>query len=474
MLRMLFIRTAAVLAVASGLAAQTSNIITVKPRVITSSVVADADDAAIWMHPTDPAKSLILGTDKGSSPDGGLYTWNLDGTQKQRLSLDRPNNVDVRYGFKLGNKTVDLAAVTLRDSQKVRIFEIDPATRKLNDVTSLDDTNILNKMFKSPYGLTMYRRPSDGLMFIIVSSRNSDAKGRLWQIRLEDDGTGHVKGVFVRELGSFMNIVEGMVADDELGYLYASEEKVGIHKYYANALMGNAHLGFFAQEDSLTGGNNEGLALYRCANGTGYILVSHPETNSIKVYRREGEKGAPHQHLLLTRIQDDSLRAGDGLEMNSRVFAQNFPHGMLVWHNQPARNFRLYGWEDIAKKYLTVCPESGGTNAVRAGTGGVLDNDGFVILQQNTPNPFSLREAQSGANTMIHFSLKKATPVQLTVYNLLGEEVRRLLNSTFAPGTYNARWDAKDGKGAPVSAGIYFYQLRADKFVATRRMVISR
>ena len=124
MLRMSFIRMAAVLLLASGLAAQTATVITVKPRIITSSVITDADDAAIWMHPTDPAKSLVIGTDKGSSPDGGLYTWNLDGTQKQRLAMSRPNNVDVRYGFKLGNKMVDLAAVTLRDQEEVRIFEI--------------------------------------------------------------------------------------------------------------------------------------------------------------------------------------------------------------------------------------------------------------------------------------------------------------------------------------------------------------
>jgi 3-phytase len=463
----------AVLLLASGLAAQTSNVITARPRIITSSVITDADDAAIWMHPTDPSKSLVIGTDKGSDPNGGLYTWNLDGTQKQSITMNRPNNVDVRYGFMLGNKLIDLAAVTLRDQQQVRIFEIDPGTRNLIDVTTPDADNILNKMFKSPYGLTMYKRPSDGLMFVIVSSRHNDHKAMLRQIRLEDDGAGHVKGVFVRDFGNFRNIVEGMVADDELGYLYASEEKVGIHKYYASALQGNEELAFFGTEDSFSSGNNEGMAVYRCVNGTGYILVSHPETTSIKVYRREGEQGAPHQHLLLTRIQDDSLRAGDGLEVSSRVFANDFPHGLLAWHNQVARNFRLYGWEDVAKKFLTVCPESGGTNAVRSGSGGGLDGDGFVILQQNSPNPFSLREAANGANTEIRFTLQKTAPVQLTIYNLLGEEVRRLLNASLAPGTHNLRWDAKDEKGAPVSAGIYFYQLRADKFLETRRMVLS-
>jgi 3-phytase len=43
---------------------------------------SDADDPAIWIHPTDPAQSLILGTDK----QGGLHSYNIDGSQHQLIS----------------------------------------------------------------------------------------------------------------------------------------------------------------------------------------------------------------------------------------------------------------------------------------------------------------------------------------------------------------------------------------------------
>ena len=62
----------------------------------------DPDDPAIWIHPADPSKSLMLGTDKMEST-GGLYVFGLDGALRQSIApLDRPNNVDVEYGFRRG------------------------------------------------------------------------------------------------------------------------------------------------------------------------------------------------------------------------------------------------------------------------------------------------------------------------------------------------------------------------------------
>ncbi len=59
-----------------------------------------ADDPAIWIHPTDPSLSLIIGANKSSS-SGGLHVYSLDGTQLQFVSGGILNNVDVRYGFML-------------------------------------------------------------------------------------------------------------------------------------------------------------------------------------------------------------------------------------------------------------------------------------------------------------------------------------------------------------------------------------
>ena len=71
-------------------------------RIQTDPVPTDgdaADDPAIWIHPVDPAKSLVFGTDK----KGGLHSYSLDGRERQLVSPGcRPNNVDILYGFSLG------------------------------------------------------------------------------------------------------------------------------------------------------------------------------------------------------------------------------------------------------------------------------------------------------------------------------------------------------------------------------------
>ncbi|MBL9200228.1 MAG: phytase, partial [Opitutaceae bacterium] len=63
-----------------------------KPRVITEPTRHDTDDPAIWVNAADPAKSLVLGTDKDT--DGALYAYDLEGKIVQRVGdLKRPNNV---------------------------------------------------------------------------------------------------------------------------------------------------------------------------------------------------------------------------------------------------------------------------------------------------------------------------------------------------------------------------------------------
>ena len=83
-------------------------------------------------------------------------------------------------------------------------------------------------------------------------------------------------------------------------------------------------------------------------------------------------------------------------------------------------------------------------------------------LKQNYPNPFNPR-------TMIEFALPKSERVLLTVYNLLGEEVTRLIDERIPAGIHQVTWDASN-----VASGIYFYRLKAGDFVRTRKMVLLK
>ncbi len=337
---------------ASTAPAQVPETIVVAPRKTTTPVITEADDPAIWLHPSDRAQSLIIGVDKGSHPRGGLFVWNLDGSLQQRVNISHPNNVDVEYGMSVGGNLVDIAVVTMRDHWQIRIFAIDPVSRMLTDVTTEKKTDII----RAAYGLALYKRPIDGAIFAFVTSEDNQSKDKLWQFRLQDDGSGKVIGTLVRLFGEHRDVVEGIVVDDELGYVYAAEQSTGIYKYYADPEMGDERLAFFATGREISG-NREGLALYKCSNGTGYLLISSPSDRAIKVYRREGEKDNPHEHRLLTTIVDANSNYGDGLEVTNRPASAEFPNGLLVWQHQKDNQFGLYAWEDIAKDFLATCTD---------------------------------------------------------------------------------------------------------------------
>jgi flagellar hook assembly protein FlgD len=60
----------------------------------------------------------------------------------------------------------------------------------------------------------------------------------------------------------------------------------------------------------------------------------------------------------------------------------------------------------------------------------------------------------------------------LTIYNIVGQKVRTLVNEPKEPGTYGVTWDTKDENGYEVASGVYFYMLEAEDLAQTKRMVL--
>ena len=87
-------------------------------------------------------------------------------------------------------------------------------------------------------------------------------------------------------------------------------------------------------------------------------------------------------------------------------------------------------------------------------------------LEQNYPNPFN-------ASTQIRFNLGAAATWEVTVYNVLGQVVRRFEGANEA-GEVSIEWDAKASDGSGVASGVYFARLKVDKFTATRKMVLLK
>lgn len=88
-------------------------------------------------------------------------------------------------------------------------------------------------------------------------------------------------------------------------------------------------------------------------------------------------------------------------------------------------------------------------------------------LQGNYPNPFN-------PTTTISFSLVAENKVKLTIYNLKGQKVKRLVNEQLPAGKHIAVWNGKDDSGKKAASGIYFYKFKAGKFVSTKKMILMK
>ncbi len=95
------------------------------------------------------------------------------------------------------------------------------------------------------------------------------------------------------------------------------------------------------------------------------------------------------------------------------------------------------------------------------------ENPTKFSLQNNFPNPFN-------PITILRYDLPEQAQVTLTVYDLMGREVTQLVNTTREAGFKSVQWDATDSFGKPVSAGVYLYQIQAEDFRQTKKMVLLK
>ena len=327
----------------------------ISPAVTFEAVGDDPDDPAIWVHPGDPARSLILGTNKAKAPAGALVVYGLDGKIRQTVSgLDRPNNVDIAKNFTLGGKTVDLAVVTERNQSRLRAFLIPADGGELRDVSDLEGLRVFTgerDREAAPMGIAMYRD-------LAIVSRKTGPSGRyLWQYRLRDNGAGRVRADKVREFGAFAgkpgsdDEIEAIAVDEELGYVYYSDENAGVRKYHADPAHPDAgrELAFFATSGFQL--QREGIAIYATAPGKGYLLVTDqiPGGTRYVVFRREGEPGSPHDHSKVLAILTGGADSSDGIEATAQPLGPAFPQGLLVVMNSGARNFLGFRGADVRR-----------------------------------------------------------------------------------------------------------------------------
>jgi len=314
-----------------------------------------ADDPAVWIHLTDPAKSLILGTDKKH----GLFTYGLDGKQRQALAVGRLNNVDVRQGVGAGKH--DIAVATNRTTKTIDVFLID-TEGKLTPAGSIPSG------FVDPYGVCMYVSRTSGNLYVFAC----DKGGLVRQWRLTLGGEKPVAAVEVRsfEVGGQS---EGMVCDEEAGSFFIGEERTGVWRYPAEptAELERTLIAATVPHGPLVA-DVEGLAIARPKGKPAYLVVSSQGNNSFHLF----DLAPPHPYVGSVRVSGRSgstaadggaVQETDGIEICALPLGPAFPEGILIvqdGENAPLpQNFKLISLGDV----LRAVRPAGATQSGRDG-----------------------------------------------------------------------------------------------------------
>jgi 3-phytase len=302
-----------------------------------------ADDITIWVHPRDPALSLVIGTNKKR----GLDVYDLKGKRLQALEDGRVNNVDLREGFKLGGREVAVVAASNRTNKSLSLYRVDLQSRRLVDVAD----GVIEVGLGDPYGLCMYRSAKSGDTFVFVN----DTDGRFKQFKLIAAGE-KIRAEVVREF-ALESQTEGCVADDSTGALYLGEEDVGLWRYSAEPDGGTTR----ASIDNTTDSGHlvadvEGMGLYLLPDGKGYLVVSSQGSNDYAVYRREGKNEYVGRFTVVANdsLGIDGISETDGLDVSSANLGGAYAQGIFIAQDgrnitpTETQNFKFVPWAKIA------------------------------------------------------------------------------------------------------------------------------
>jgi myo-inositol-hexaphosphate 3-phosphohydrolase len=348
-----------------------------------------ADDAAIWIHPTDPSKSTIIGTDK--STDGhGLVVYDLSGRELFYYPVGRMNNVDVRYNFPLGDTKVALVGVTNR-VRSLDFYKVNESDRSLTKVGSFAPGTDIT----TPRGFALYHSPDTGKYYAYVTD---SAKVEQWEL---DGSTGSVTGRIVRKWTISGPATEGLVADDEMKRLYVAQEDIG-GIWRIGAEPGHSTIGTKVVSTTENGGDIvqdiKGISIYYGSGGAGYLLAASQGSNRFHVYARDDNRplGA---FAIPTGNGIDAVTGTDGIDVTNFGVGGPFPEGFFITQdhvndNGQHQNFKLVPWQSIAAAYAPALLVDATYDPRKIGAGTTTPTAPDTTITSKPTNPTSSTSAQ--------------------------------------------------------------------------------
>jgi 3-phytase len=373
---------------------------------------ASGDDPAIWVHPEDSERSLVVATAK----EGGLRVYDVAATELQSVAATpapradgvpgRYNNVDIAYGMDVAGEPTDVAVVSDRYNDQIRFFAIDPAgadaATPLTEVTAPEleflfspDRETVDEEHTA-YGLAVYQRR--GATYAVVTQEGATTVATA-RITTGADGVGYTDVEHLTMPGEFRlpdgttwvpceepgvgPQLEGVAVDRRTGTLYAAQEDVGLWRVPLPLGSGEPRLvdrvrdfGVHDAYDPETeecapvdpqapsyGGKNltadaEGVDIWYGPGRAGYVIVSSQGDDTYGVYALTGRNPSLGTFRVAGDGVDD-VNGSDGLAVSNAPVGE-YESGLLVTHDEPetgpdtdpdrdATGFSYVHWGDVAK-----------------------------------------------------------------------------------------------------------------------------
>ncbi|MBL7996800.1 VCBS repeat-containing protein [bacterium] len=189
----------------------------------------------------------------------------------------------------------------------------------------------------------------------------------------------------------------------------------------------------------------------------GYLLLSNGEH---AVAPSNWKQYSENIDVILTGLQTNlqitaSYESSLSIEDESKIGMYEFSDG--VWN--------YVGGEGFGGK-VAVQVQKGGQYAVFYNPEHVVIPREFA-LSQNYPNPFN-------PSTTIRYDIPAESRVTIKIYNLLGQEVKTLVNGVKGIGRYEIQWNGRNESGNTVASGVYLYRLQTNKFIQTKKMLLIK
>lgn len=290
-----------------------------------------ADDPAIWRNPRDPAKSLIVGTDKKA----GLNVYALTGELRSSYPAGRVNNVDLRA---VGGRIIVVASDRNdKANAKLALFELAP------DSATLKPLGVLPVGPGEAYGLCLGRLPGAALTAFIVLKA-----GDIRQVELTLGA--NPTALVVRSM-KLATQSEGCVVDERTSTLYVGEEDVGVWKFGARRRDSSTPVSVAKADGQRLVIDTEGVAIAAEGKRGGYLVVSSQGDNAYAVWRLPDLRYAGRFRIAPANGIGGTSET-DGIEVSTASFP-GYPGGLMIAQdgdNLPAaQNFKLVRWADVKR-----------------------------------------------------------------------------------------------------------------------------